>query len=131
MEKSMIFLCLSMKCHNPDHFSFDELLRVSRNMGLLTALPTLTLISITSLSTLIMGDLDKNCCEKVYLFSSDSIAETHPLFLGIYQYGGKLENEQPYFYKTVQYDSYDQKSVQYKIYLVFEENGNFQFPFKN
>ena len=98
-------------------------------MWLLTTPPILTLISITSLFTLVIANLDKNCCEKVYLFSSESIAETHPLFLGIYQYGGQLENEEPYFYKTVQYYSYDQTGqnqqlVENKIYLVYNENGN-------
>ena len=50
-------------------------------------------------------------------------AGNHPLFLGIYKYGGQHKNR-PYFYKKEQYMDYTQQIVESKFFLVFAENGN-------
>ena len=52
-----------------------------------------------------------------------TIAGTHPLFLGIYKYGGQHKNR-PYFYKKEQYTDYTHQTVENKFFLVFAENGN-------
>ena len=94
---------------------------------ILTFIPIATsfLLLLSFSSSVKANDLE-NCCDKVYLFSSDldAIAGTHPLFLGIYKYGGQHKNR-PYFYKKEQYMDYtNQQIVESKFYLVFAENGN-------
>ena len=92
---------------------------------ILTFIPIATsLLLLLSSSSVKANDLE-NCCDKVYLFSSDldAIAGTHPLFLGIYKYGGQHKNR-PYFYKKEQYTDHTQQRVEIKFFLVFAENGN-------
>ena len=95
---------------------------------ILTFIPiatSLLLLLSSSFTSVKANDLE-NCCDKVYLFSSDldAIAGTHPLFLGIYKYGGQHKNR-PYFYKKEQYMDYsNQQIVESKFFLVFAENGN-------
>ena len=94
---------------------------------ILTFIPIATsLLLLSSFCSSVKANDLENCCDKVYLFSSDldAIAGTHPLFLGIYKYGGQHKNR-PYFYKKEQYMDYsNQQIVESKFFLVFAENGN-------
>ena len=107
---------------------YMKFLRVLANMRPLTAPIILTFIPIaTSLLLLLSSSSVKandleNCCDKVYLYSSDAIADTHPFFLGIYKYGGQHKNR-PYFYKKEKFRDYTQQIVENKFFLVFAENG--------
>ena len=78
-------------------------------------------ISITTLCVK-AGNLPENCCEKVYLFSSDTIADNQGALLGIYQYAGQHKNR-PYYFKNVN-GIYDQNGqlMEKKFFLVFFEN---------
>ena len=86
---------------------------------------TAQILTFISIATLCVKANLENCCEKVYLFSSDTIADNQvyvgPL-LGIYQYAGQHQNR-PYYYKNVD-GLYDQNGqlMEKKFFLVFFES---------
>ena len=90
---------------------------------ILTFIPIATSLLLLLSSTSVKANDLENCCDKVYLYSSDAIADNHPFFLGIYKYGGQHKNR-PYFYKKEQFEDYTQQIVESKFFLVFAENGN-------